>query len=219
MEKRVDKRVIKSKKAIRESFLSLLQEKELNKITIKDIAEKAQVDRKTFYNYYPSVFALLNEFENELIVSLDALFDEIDFSRFVEDPDKIFTSLSNFLKPNLDYYKTMFKMNFSENLSKKIVGLLKFKIIASYEKTLKSLNVDPNNYDLGLVAEYLASAILGVYFKWIEEGGVSPIEAITKDIGDLTLYGMNGYLIKKPNYDYVDKIGGDYGGRFKNNKN
>ncbi len=200
MEKKVDRRIIKSKKAIREAFFGLLQEKDFKDITIKDISERAQVDRKTFYNYYSSIFALVNEFENELVLTLDALFDEIDFSKFSEHPEDIFNSLYKFLKPNLDYYKTMFSINFSENLSNKIIGLLKFKIIASFEKSLIALKMDPHQYDLQIISEFLSSAILGVYFRWINEGSARPFENLTKDIGEITLYGLNGYLIKKPNY-------------------
>ncbi len=205
MEKKVDRRIIKSKKAIREAFFGLLQEKKFNEITIKDISERAQVDRKTFYNYYSSIFALINEFENELVISLDTLFDEIDFSQFFENPEEIFNAIHRFLKPNLDYYKTMFSINFSENLSNKIIGLLKFKIIASYEKSLVTLNLNPNDFDLSIVAEFQASAILGVYFKWIEEGAAMPIENLTKDIGELTLYGISGYLIKRPHYEPIKR--------------
>ena len=200
MEKRIDRRIIKSKKAIREAFFNLLLEKDFKNITIKDIAERAQVDRKTFYNYYSSIFALVNEYENELVIGLDALFDEIDFSKFSENPEEIFSALYRFLKPNLDYYKLMFSINFSENLSKKIIGLLKFKIIASFEKSLIALKMDPRQYDLTIVAEFLSSAILGVYFRWINEGSARLFESLTKDIGDITLYGLNGYLIEKPDY-------------------
>jgi len=201
MEKKVDRRVIKSKKAIRAAFFELIQEKDFKNITIKDISERAQVDRKTFYNYYSSIFALINEFENELVIGLDALFDEIDFSKFVDKPEEIFNALHRFLKPNIDYYKIMFSINFSENLTNKIIGLLKFKIIASFEKAIIAAKHDPHEFDLAIIAEYLASAILGVYFRWINEDSSIPLEEITKDIGDLTFYGMSGYLIKKPIYN------------------
>ena len=201
MEKKVDRRIIKSKKAIREAFLELLNEHELKDITIKDISERAQIDRKTFYNYYPSIFILLNEFENELVNNLDALFDEIDFSKFVENPEEIFEALCRFVKPNLYYYKMMFNITFSENLSKKVIGLLKLKINYSLEKFIISINRDPSQYDVELISEYLASSILGVYFSWIQDGCVLPIETITKDVGRIAIYGIYGSLVEIPNYD------------------
>ena len=50
-EKKQDRRVQRTKKSIRNAFLQLLAEKELEKISVKEIADSADVDRKTVYNY------------------------------------------------------------------------------------------------------------------------------------------------------------------------
>ena len=42
-----DRRVMKTKKAIRSAFARLLAEKDIDRITVKDIAEAADVNRKT----------------------------------------------------------------------------------------------------------------------------------------------------------------------------
>ena len=67
MVKRQDRRVSRTKRAIRNAFLNLLAEKELEKITIREIADGADVDRKTVYNYYSGVYDILDELENELV--------------------------------------------------------------------------------------------------------------------------------------------------------
>ena len=58
--KRVDRRVAKTRRAIRNAFVRLLTEKEMDKITIKELAELADVDRKTVYNYYEGVYDILD---------------------------------------------------------------------------------------------------------------------------------------------------------------
>ena len=55
-EKKLDRRTAKTKKAIAIALAKLLSEKEINKITITDIAKEADINRKTFYNYYSSVY-------------------------------------------------------------------------------------------------------------------------------------------------------------------
>ena len=52
MDKKTDRRVLKTKRAIYNAFVELLSEKEINHITITDISKKADINRKTFYNYY-----------------------------------------------------------------------------------------------------------------------------------------------------------------------
>ncbi len=68
---KTDLRIIKSKKAIKNAFLELTKEKGYNNITITDIAEKALINRKTFYMHYDTKQALYDEICNELIALLD----------------------------------------------------------------------------------------------------------------------------------------------------
>ena len=66
-QKTLDKRIIRSKRAIRDAFFAELQKKEYSKITITDIAIAAGINRKTFYSYYDGVESLFEEIETELI--------------------------------------------------------------------------------------------------------------------------------------------------------
>lgn len=50
-----------TKKAIRESFIKLLNDRPLNKITVKDIVEDCGVNRNSFYYHYQDLPALLEE--------------------------------------------------------------------------------------------------------------------------------------------------------------
>ena len=54
-------------KVIRRAFQELLLEKEYRKITIKEIAERADINRGTFYKYYKDTAALLEEIEGSLL--------------------------------------------------------------------------------------------------------------------------------------------------------
>lgn len=72
MEKKdVDLRIMKTKKAIYKAFEELINIKNIEKITIKEIAEKAKINRKTFYSHYESIEA----FQHEL---LKGLTDEVN---------------------------------------------------------------------------------------------------------------------------------------------
>ena len=53
-----DRRTLKTKKAILQAFSELLKEKELRKITVQEIVDKADISRVTFYKYYLDVYDL-----------------------------------------------------------------------------------------------------------------------------------------------------------------
>ncbi|PNZ57598.1 TetR family transcriptional regulator, partial [Staphylococcus condimenti] len=48
----MDKRVVKTRRNITETFLDLFYKKDFEKITIKEIADAAEIERKTFYLHY-----------------------------------------------------------------------------------------------------------------------------------------------------------------------
>ena len=50
-----------TKKAIVETFLELLKEHSLDKITVKDIVEKCGINRNTFYYYYQDIYDLIDD--------------------------------------------------------------------------------------------------------------------------------------------------------------
>ncbi len=68
---KTDLRIVKSRKAIKDAFLQLIKEKGYNNVTITDIADRALINRKTFYMHYETKQALYDEICNELIDVLD----------------------------------------------------------------------------------------------------------------------------------------------------
>ena len=54
-----DRRVRYTKMVIRESFLDLLQTKDISQISIKEICEKADINRATFYSHYQDPYDLM----------------------------------------------------------------------------------------------------------------------------------------------------------------
>lgn len=61
-----DLRVIKTIEAIKKSFSELICEKPYGRITVRELCERAQINKKTFYNYYETLDALVVEMQDEM---------------------------------------------------------------------------------------------------------------------------------------------------------
>ena len=66
-----DARVRYTKMMIQAKFLLLLEKKPINKITVKEICELAEINRATFYKYYMDAYDLLDKIEEEILSELE----------------------------------------------------------------------------------------------------------------------------------------------------
>ena len=97
--------VTRTKKMIRVAFVELLGEKKnMETITVGELAERADIAKSTFYNHYDDVYAVAEEFENELIEKLSATLDEIEVKNATEYEEYI-RKVIDFLKKNEEIYR------------------------------------------------------------------------------------------------------------------
>ena len=70
---KVDRRILKSQEAIKNAILELMAEKNFDDITIRDISDKANVNRGTIYLHYMDKYDLLDKIIEEHISNLREL--------------------------------------------------------------------------------------------------------------------------------------------------
>lgn len=67
-----DARTRYTKQAITKSFYQLLEDKPIEKITVKEICENAEINRATFYRYYDNQYNLMEIIEQEMLNEIKA---------------------------------------------------------------------------------------------------------------------------------------------------
>ena len=74
---KIDVRARYTRMIIKESFCTLLREKPLEKITVRELCEKAEINRSTFYKHYLDCYDLLDKIEQEALEHFDAMLADI----------------------------------------------------------------------------------------------------------------------------------------------
>lgn len=85
--RKTDARIRYTQRILKESFLILLKQKPVNKITVKEVCEMAELNRATFYAHYSDCFALLESIEQELLEAFQKslkLVDSFDVTALIE---------------------------------------------------------------------------------------------------------------------------------------
>ena len=103
-------------------FFTALAGKELNKVTVREISDLADINRATFYHHYLDVYDLYDKVEQEILIEWNALILSLEKLNSKD----YFTGLVDYIYDNRD----VFAMVFSPN----IPGALRMKILTGIRK-------------------------------------------------------------------------------------
>lgn len=107
-----DKRVIRTKKAIRTALFKIMESKDITSITISELTALANVNRRTFYTHYSNITDILNETESEIVDSLTAIISRFDSASLVDSTYTIFLELSKLITEQYGFYFHLMKSDF-----------------------------------------------------------------------------------------------------------
>ena len=74
MTQKVDRRVRKTKAALRAGLIKLMQEKSIREITVRELVDEVDINRSTFYLHYTDIYDMLNKIEEKSLYVVDAAF-------------------------------------------------------------------------------------------------------------------------------------------------
>ena len=98
----VDRRVRKTKKILRECLTQLLKSKKIQDITVRELTEMADLNRGTFYLHYKDVFDLLEQMEDELLISFSQLLNQLDATNRGVPPRQVLAEIFSMARENAD---------------------------------------------------------------------------------------------------------------------
>lgn len=188
-EKAIDPRTRKTKRAIRNAFAKLLTEKDVDRITIREIAELAEINRKTFYRYYGGIYQVVDEIEDEIVRALETVLKDVDLNEALKEPYLIFERLTAIINTDIDFYGYLLSMRKNVSLVSKVTAMMK-------EKTKQALieQIDIDEHLADVILEYASAGMISVYQKWIISGRRDSIESISDIISLMSFQGITGVL-------------------------
>ena len=184
---KIDRRVRKTKKAIKSAFMSLVAKNDISKIAIKDICDLADINRKTFYAHYHDIPAVINDIANEISVNLLDNIGNYDFKKHRFNPHIIFKELTKIINGNSDYYNLLMNESASAAIFDKAKIMLKdrFLELFSLEKT------QINDFVLYFAFDCISSGLIGIYKEWLKSDRNVSLEDLSEQIGDVIFGGIN----------------------------
>jgi len=181
MIKQDDPRVLRTRQLIREAFSVLLQKKEFDAITIKDIAQRATINRATFYAHYEDKYALMDDITTLALENM--IPEDIDQAQeFTEDVCHQFIEFTyNYI---IAFYR---KCKFStKSIAAQVDGKVKQTLHRKIESVLKKSGSSDNT---NINAAMISAAIYNAAYYWYESNKSDDIEQLTDAV---ILFIFNG---------------------------
>ena len=104
MDRKDDRRVRRTKTNIKKAFIELLKEKSFQEITVRELSERADINRKTFYAYYTGMEELLAAVMDEMLEKYRTGLRKISFRADDFDAASLFKTISALIREDLEHY-------------------------------------------------------------------------------------------------------------------
>ncbi len=159
----MDKRVQKTRAAIQKAYLDLLMEKKSMKMTITELARKANIDRKTFYLHYDTTDDVLRDYTQQLISRLLSILEKQDFFNQNFNTVSLYSAMNQIITDNLAFFQHIANMDYYGSFWEQSKEALTLGICNMYKnKVLVSEDV------MKLYSRFVLTGTLETYREWLK---------------------------------------------------
>ena len=184
--KKTDHRIIKTKRAIYRAMTQLIAEKDITEISVKEISELADINRKTFYNYYSSIYQLEEELENEIVAYFADLIKSIDFYQALANPAIVFDKLHETILQHAEFADVLFSSKSNYSLVNKVLNkLIEMTSDAAVE------NFSSNPVKTEYITRFIFAGEISAYQAWYNSDRKVPLREISQTIEALCTKGLD----------------------------
>lgn len=162
---KVDRRVKYTRMVLEDSFIKLMEKKDISQITIKEICEKADINRATFYAHYSDQNDLLRKIENKLLDNIKAYLEKIDQKKTEISAVLIAEKIFEYIQENARLCKLLLSERGDFSFQKQIMTLVYDIIIAEITDNNKITKEDAE-----YVYSFTISGCVGIVQKWLDDG-------------------------------------------------
>ncbi|MGX7030336.1 TetR/AcrR family transcriptional regulator [Vagococcus zengguangii] len=198
MKKKIDLRVLRTKKMIVESYVALCQVKDEDHITIQDITDRAMINRGTFYAHFKDKQEL-SEYILDIIVK--GFVDILDTEPLlngntvkIKNLEELLTKIFQEIYENKHFFLSYTESNSAYLFRKQMMTLLEQRYTVIFNK----LKITENDIEvpISFIIEYMTSIFLGVVHWWITSDSQFPPDHMARLViklvgnGHLTVMGV-----------------------------
>lgn len=162
-EKRTDPRVLRTRQLLKDALIALMQEMDVDKITVNRIAERATINRVTFYLHYKDIHDMLETMADEMARDVERVMTRTIEQHRSGTNETMLLGLLEHIAENADFYKVILGARKAPIFHERLLNVFVSKITAGIrDMPVKNTQVQPD------VAVWFGSAaLIGTIGGWL----------------------------------------------------
>ena len=156
-----DRRVRKTKRALREGLAELLTEKDIQNVTVRELTDKVDIHRSTFYANFTDIYDLYSQIEDAVVQEIRDIFSET----CTFNPQDLFKILFQYISDNRQVCRMFLGKNVSPTFFNRLTALCKEACLACWCEAFGIADIPE---ELDYCVHYHLSGCLAIVGKWAE---------------------------------------------------
>ena len=191
-----NQRIALTKRLLKEALIQLLGKKDIQKVSISELCEKAGINRATFYRHYETPRNLLEDIGKDLFYEM---LDNLVPPKTLEDFERYIEEMCTYLYENADLIRILIRCSSDQEVFRYIREIYAL-LLKEYEKAGVVLDMDPDS--IRFMTTYFGGGGYFLLREWLTED----IQKTPKEIAAL-VYQLtcSGDLLMKKAKEMIGK--------------
>lgn len=189
-----DLRVRRTRKQLQQAFLECTVEQGFAALTVRDITERAMVNRSTFYRHYQDKYDLLEHYMNEMYALLEDREGRVEFHPHEASSGLI--DLLTTIQQEASFYRVMLGAKGDPLFAQRFRQKTEKSMLSCFHQVFPTRAYEPDTRPLDLQFTLITSAVCGAIVWWLEQEQPCPPEQLanwlTQFIYDSIVLSLKG---------------------------
>ena len=182
-----DHRTRVTRMLIRRAFMSLLAQKPIQSISVKELCERAGINRSTFYAHYTDLHDLLQQIEDEMFAEFEKALDTLyHLDATAPEPVAVTTEIFQCLKDNSDLCTVTLSDYGDKAFALKLLQRGRECCMENYLQYFKGASPRQVEYYYAFVS----AGCIGLLRRWLDDGMLLPAGELAQLAENIMMRGL-----------------------------
>lgn len=165
---RIDPRILRTRQLLKNALIELLEEMDIEKISVNRIAGRAGINRVTFYLHYRDLPDMLEKIVDEMLENIHQVIKS-NPEQAANDELPLLENLLKHIEANARLYKVMFTFRQSTMFTDRLVELIKEMITSRLVQKENQSDNPESTIQREIVIWYGSAALIGTIVNWLRK--------------------------------------------------